>query len=65
MGLYVIVGIPLAWVSFLCLSLWLSSSALLTNCQLPNNLPRYGKRTAANGMQLTFGNASGVMSPFI
>lgn len=45
MGLYVLVGIPLAW--------------------LPNNLPRYGKRTTATGLQLTIGNASGIMAPFI
>ncbi|KAK7757428.1 hypothetical protein SLS62_000442 [Diatrype stigma] len=44
-GLYVVVGLPLAW--------------------LPNNSPRYGKRTTANGMQLTGGNASGIMTPFI
>ncbi|KAH6988092.1 major facilitator superfamily domain-containing protein [Ilyonectria sp. MPI-CAGE-AT-0026] len=44
-GLYVVVGLPLAW--------------------LPTNLPRYGKRTTANGMQLTTGNASGIMAPFI
>lgn len=44
-GLYVVVGLPLAW--------------------LPNNSPRYGKRTTANGMQLTMGNASGIMTPFI
>lgn len=45
MGLYVAVGLPLAW--------------------LPNNTPRYGKRTSATGMQLTFGNAAGVMAPFL
>lgn len=45
MGLYVAVGLPLAW--------------------LPTNLPRYGKRTFATGLQLTFGNVSGVMSPFL
>jgi MFS family permease len=45
MGLYVLVGIPLAW--------------------LPNNNPRYGKRTVATGLQLTIGNASGVMAPFV
>ncbi|KAH7008825.1 major facilitator superfamily domain-containing protein [Ilyonectria destructans] len=44
-GLYVVVGLPLAW--------------------LPTNLPRYGKRTTANGLQLTTGNASGIMAPFI
>lgn len=45
MGLYVSVGLPLAW--------------------LPTNLPRYGKRTFATGLQLTFGNVSGVMAPFL
>ncbi|KAI1456080.1 DNA-repair protein rad2 [Annulohypoxylon moriforme] len=44
-GLYVIVGLPLAW--------------------LPNNTPRYGKRTTGNGMQLTAGNTAGIMSSFI
>ncbi|KAI1276248.1 DNA-repair protein rad2 [Xylaria sp. FL0933] len=44
-GLYVLVGLPLAW--------------------LPNNSPRYGKRTTASGLQLTIGNASGIMSSFI
>ncbi|KAL3263622.1 hypothetical protein ABHI18_001582 [Aspergillus niger] len=36
LGLYVAVGLPLAW--------------------LPTTLPRYGKRTFATGLQLTFGN---------
>lgn len=45
LGLYVTVGLPLAW--------------------LPTNLPRYGKRTFATGLQLTFGNVSGVISPFL
>ncbi|KAK8043891.1 MFS general substrate transporter [Apiospora phragmitis] len=45
MGLYIVVGLPLAW--------------------LPNNCPRYGKRTTACGMNLTIGNASGIMAPFI
>lgn len=44
-GLYVVVGLPLAW--------------------LPSNQPRYGKRTTATGLQLTIGNASGVMAPFV
>ncbi|KAI9803892.1 MAG: hypothetical protein M1825_001772 [Sarcosagium campestre] len=44
-GLYVIVGLPLAW--------------------LPNNSPRYGKRTTASGIQLTIGNSSGIMAPFL
>lgn len=44
-GLYVVVGIPLAW--------------------LPNNTPRYAKRTTATGMQLTIGNCAGILSSFI
>lgn len=44
-GLYVLVGLPLAW--------------------LPNNSPRYGKRTTANALQLTIGNSSGIMASFI
>lgn len=45
MGLYVCVGLPLAW--------------------LPTNLPRYGKRTTATGMQLSIGNCAGIMSAFV
>ena len=45
MGLYVVAGLPLAW--------------------LPNNQPRYGKRTTATGLQLTIGNCSGIMAPFV
>ncbi|KAG5930062.1 hypothetical protein E4U42_003223 [Claviceps africana] len=32
---------------------------------LPNNSPRYGKRATSTGLQLTFGNAAGLMSGFI
>lgn len=32
---------------------------------LPNNCPRYGKRTTATGLQLTIGNTSGIMAPFV
>ncbi|KAI9676840.1 MAG: hypothetical protein M1817_006679 [Caeruleum heppii] len=32
---------------------------------LPNNTPRYGKRTTATGLQLTIGNTSGIMAPFL
>ncbi|KPM38440.1 putative transporter [Neonectria ditissima] len=32
---------------------------------LPTNSPRYGKRTTGTGMQLTWGNAAGIMSAFI
>ena len=44
-GIYVIVGLPLAWMA--------------------TNLPRYGKRAYGSGMQLTCGNSSGVMAPFL
>jgi hypothetical protein len=45
MGLYVCVGLPLAW--------------------LPTNLPRYGKRTSATGLQLSIANCAGIMSSFV
>lgn len=45
MGLYVVAGIPLAWLSA--------------------NQPRYGKRATANGLQLTIGNSSGALAPFV
>lgn len=32
---------------------------------LPNNQPRYAKRTTATGLQLTVGNSSGIMAPFV
>ena len=32
---------------------------------LPSNSPRYGKRTTAMGLQLTIGNTSGIMAPFV
>lgn len=32
---------------------------------LPNNIPRYGKRTSATGFQLMIGNTSGLMAPFL
>ncbi|KAK8084113.1 putative MFS transporter [Apiospora saccharicola] len=54
MGLYIVVGLPLAWFR-----------ANKGIAQLPNNCPRYGKRTTACGMNLTMGNASGIMAPFI
>ncbi|KAL8943064.1 MAG: hypothetical protein Q9211_001117 [Gyalolechia sp. 1 TL-2023] len=32
---------------------------------LPSNQPRYSKRATATGLQLTIGNASGIMAPFL
>jgi len=31
----------------------------------PSDQPRYGKRTTATGLQLTIGNTSGIMAPFV
>lgn len=64
-GLYVVVGLPLAWVCPLHLPPLFIHSLLTKPMQMPNNSPRYGKRTTATGMQLTMGNAAGIMSAFI
>lgn len=32
---------------------------------LPSNQPRYSKRATATGLQLTIGNSSGIMAPFL
>jgi hypothetical protein len=45
LGLFIAVGIPLAW--------------------LPSNNPRYGKRTAATGVQIAVCNCSGILAPFV
>ncbi|KAK7887727.1 hypothetical protein LTR67_009630 [Exophiala xenobiotica] len=45
LGLFIAVGIPLAW--------------------LPSNNPRYGKRTAATGVQIAVCNTSGILAPFL
>lgn len=64
-GLYVVVGLPIAWVSSCYTSQTKYQGGTNISKQLPNNTPRYGKRTTATGMQLTFGNTSGIMSAFI
>ncbi|KAF9507164.1 hypothetical protein BS47DRAFT_344658 [Hydnum rufescens UP504] len=38
---------------------------ILLGSDTPGNTPRYGKRAAGNGLQLTVGNSSGVMVPFL
>lgn len=45
------------------LGLWVSTGAAFT--WINNNNPRYGKRAFASGMQITIGNISGVVSPFL
>lgn len=32
---------------------------------LPTNLPRYGKRSTAVGMQLMIGNSGGIAAPYV
>ena len=32
---------------------------------LPSNLPRYGKRSAAVGLQLMAGNSAGIAAPYV
>jgi MFS family permease len=45
------------------LGLWVATGAAFT--WINNNNPRYGKRAFASGMQITIGNISGVVSPFL
>ncbi|EFE41830.1 MFS transporter, putative [Trichophyton verrucosum HKI 0517] len=37
----------------------------LPTAWLPTNLPRFGKRAFATGLQLTLGNTSGIVTPFL
>ncbi len=37
----------------------------LPTAWLPNNQPRYGKRTVATALQISFGNCSGIMAAFV
>ncbi|KAL8642406.1 MAG: hypothetical protein Q9228_000912 [Teloschistes exilis] len=37
----------------------------ITLAWLPTNLPRYGKRATAVGMQLTIGNSAGIAAPYL
>lgn len=37
----------------------------ITLAWLPTNLPRYGKRATAIGMQLTVGNSAGIAAPYL
>jgi MFS family permease len=45
------------------LGLWVATGAAFT--WINNNNPRYGKRAFSSGMQITIGNISGVVSPFL
>jgi hypothetical protein len=58
-------GLVLSYVGtfIVALGLWVSTGAAFT--WINNNNPRYGKRAFASGMQITIGNISGVVSPFL
>ncbi|OAL02095.1 MFS general substrate transporter [Phaeosphaeriaceae sp. SRC1lsM3a] len=58
-------GLVLSYVGtfIVALGLWVATGAAFT--WINNNNPRYGKRAFASGMQITIGNISGVVSPFL
>ncbi|KAF1917602.1 major facilitator superfamily domain-containing protein [Ampelomyces quisqualis] len=58
-------GLVLSYIGtfIVALGLWVSTGAAFT--WINNNNPRYGKRAFASGMQITIGNISGVVSPFL
>jgi len=58
-------GFVLSYIGtfIVALGLWTATGASFT--WINNNNPRYGKRAFASGMQITIGNISGVMSPFL
>lgn len=58
-------GLVLSYIGtfVVALGLWVSTGAAFT--WINNNNPRYGKRAFASGMQITIGNISGVVSPFL
>lgn len=62
MGLYVSVGIPLAWLPS---NNPRKSSHRRLELIADLYISGYGKRTTATGLQLTIGNAAGVMAPFL
>ena len=43
----------------------LYSLSITAETWVPLNQPKYGKRTTAVGMQLTFANSAGAVSPFV
>ncbi|KAI8930945.1 hypothetical protein NX059_011960 [Plenodomus lindquistii] len=56
-------GLSFAGTFIVALGLWTSTGAAFS--WLSVNNPRYGKRAFASGMQITIGNISGVVSPFL
>lgn len=58
-------GIALSYVGTFIVALGLWTSTGLAFSWISVNNPRYGKRAFASGMQITIGNISGVVSPFL
>jgi len=58
-------GLVLSYIGtfVVALGLWVATGAAFT--WINNNNPRYGKRAFSSGMQITIGNISGVVSPFL
>lgn len=57
------VGVSYAGCCFVSVGIFVSAG--ISFAWVPSNNPRYGKRAFSTGMHLTFGNASGVLSPFL
>lgn len=65
MGLYVSVGIPLAWLPSSKFFPILQAFSMISADTVCVDNPRYGKRTTASGLQLTLGNSAGIMSAYL
>lgn len=57
------VAVPFTGCFFIAAGLFLVSGIALA--WLPSNLPRYGKRSTAVGMQLMIGNSAGIAAPYV
>ncbi|KAL9001946.1 MAG: hypothetical protein Q9188_005104 [Gyalolechia gomerana] len=57
------VAVPFTGCFFIAAGLFLVSGIALA--WLPSNLPRYGKRSTAVGMQLMIGNSAGIAAPYL
>jgi hypothetical protein len=56
-------GLSFAGCFIVALGLWISTGTAFSWISVNN--PRYGKRAFASGMQITIGNISGVVAPFL
>ena len=57
------VAVPYLGCFFIATGLFIVSGIALV--WLPTNLPRYGKRSTAVGMQLMLGNSGGIAAPYV